>query len=149
MVQTQGHLLPCKTGRLCVQTRYILGDVGQSLVVGYGLNPPSHVQNEAASCPPAPITCNAVSAQLSPNPNPNVIAGALVEGGIFSDTFQVRCLIKPCQHVPSLACYTNCFGRGSKNGWAMAGFPSYQLIRGLIGQVGLEAAREAVHACMP
>ena len=71
-----------------MQTRYVLGDAGQSLVVGIGMDPPSHVQNEAASCPAPPIMCNAVSAQLSPNPNPNVIYGALVEGGIFSDTFQ-------------------------------------------------------------
>ena len=72
------------------QTRYVLGDAGQSLVVGIGTDPPSHVQNEAASCPAPPIACNAVSAQLSPNPNPNVVYGALVEGGIFSDTFQAR-----------------------------------------------------------
>ena len=72
-----------------MQTRYILGDAGASLVVGYGHDPPTHVQNEAASCPPEPVQCNAVSAELSPNPNPNVIYGALVEGPIYTDTFQV------------------------------------------------------------
>ncbi|CAL8470908.1 g10450 [Coccomyxa elongata] len=70
------------------QTRYVLGDAGRSLLTGYGKDPPTHVQNEAASCPPAPIACNAVSAQLSPDPNPNTLYGALVEGPIFSDTFQ-------------------------------------------------------------
>lgn len=72
-----------------MQTRYILGDAGFSLVVGYGHDSPTHVQNEAASCPPEPVQCNAVSAELSPNPNPNVIYGALVEGPIYTDTFQV------------------------------------------------------------
>jgi hypothetical protein len=75
-----------------MQTRYVLGDVGRSLLTGYGKDPPAHIQNEAASCPPEPIACNAVSAQLSPNPNPNVDYGALVEGPIFSDNFQVGTL---------------------------------------------------------
>ncbi len=75
---------------LRMQTRYVLGDAGRSLLTGYGKDPPTHVQNEAASCPPAPIACNAVSAQLSPDPNPNTLYGALVEGPIFSDTFQVQ-----------------------------------------------------------
>ena len=79
---------PCNTC-LCMQTRYILGDAGYSLVVGYGHDAPSHVQNEAASCPPEPIACNAVSAELSPNPNPNTVYGALVEGPIYTDAFQV------------------------------------------------------------
>ena len=71
------------------QTRYILGDAGYSSVTGYGHNPPTHVQSEAASCPQPPIQCNAVSAELSPNPNPNTMYGAIVEGPIYTDTFQV------------------------------------------------------------
>ena len=72
-----------------MQTRYILGDAGYSSVTGYGHNAPTHVQNEAASCPQPPVQCNAVSAELSPNPNPNTMYGALVEGPIYTDTFQV------------------------------------------------------------
>lgn len=74
---------------LGIQTRYVLGDAGRSLLTGYGKDPPTHVQNEAASCPASPIACNAVSAQLSPNPNPNTLYGALVEGPVYSDLFQV------------------------------------------------------------
>jgi hypothetical protein len=80
---------------VCMQTRYVLGDAGRSLLTGYGKNPPTHVQNEAASCPPLPIACNAVSAQLSPDPNPNTLNGALVEGPNFSDTFQVLAATPP------------------------------------------------------
>lgn len=72
-----------------VQTRYILGDAGYSSVTGYGHDAPTHVQNEASSCPQPPVQCNAVSAELSPNPNPNTMYGALVEGPIYTDTFQV------------------------------------------------------------
>ena len=43
------------------QLRYMLGGAGRSLVVGYGVNPPVKVQNEAASCNPSPTVCNAVS----------------------------------------------------------------------------------------
>lgn len=42
------------------QIRYMLGGAGQSLVVGFGVDPPSRVQNEAASCQPAPASCNKV-----------------------------------------------------------------------------------------
>ena len=52
------------------QIRYILGDAGQSLVVGYGKDPPSACANQAASCPTQPAACNAVTAKLSPTANP-------------------------------------------------------------------------------
>jgi hypothetical protein len=58
-------------------------------MVGYGHNAPSHSQNQAASCYPAPTQCNAVSSELSPLANPNVLYGALVEGDGFSDTLPV------------------------------------------------------------
>ena len=44
------------------QLRYMLGGAGRSLVVGYGVDPPTEAQNEAASCQPAPTTCNSVRA---------------------------------------------------------------------------------------
>jgi hypothetical protein len=67
----------------------MLGDAGFSFMVGYGHNAPSHSQNQAASCYPAPTQCNAVSSELSPLANPNVLYGALVEGDGFSDTLPV------------------------------------------------------------
>jgi hypothetical protein len=36
------------------QVRYVLGDAGRSLVVGYGKNPPKRTQDRAAACPDAP-----------------------------------------------------------------------------------------------
>ena len=93
---------------MAVQTRYILGDAGYSSVTGFGHDAPTHVQSEAASCPQPPIQCNAVSAELSPNPNPNTMYGALVEGPIYTDTFQV------VLHTLSLHyCTLHASGRGS------------------------------------
>ena len=75
------------------QIRYMLGDADQSYVVGYGVRAPAHADNRAASCPPPPQQCNAVTGLLNPNANPNVLYGALVEGALFSDRFQdVRAL---------------------------------------------------------
>lgn len=75
------------------QIRYMLGDADQSYVVGYGVRAPAHADNRAASCPPPPQQCNAVTGLLNPNANPNVLYGALVEGALFSDKFQdVRAL---------------------------------------------------------
>jgi len=70
------------------QLRYMLGDAGQSLVVGYGRAPPTHAASRAASCPPPPQRCDAVSGLLNPQPNPHVLYGALVGGALFSDAFQ-------------------------------------------------------------
>lgn len=36
------------------QVRYVLGDTGRSLVVGYGRNPPKRTQDRAAACPDPP-----------------------------------------------------------------------------------------------
>ena len=75
------------------QIRYMLGDADQSYVIGYGVSAPTHAENRAASCPPPPQQCNAVTGLLNPNANPNVLYGALVEGALFSDRFQdVRAL---------------------------------------------------------
>lgn len=60
-----------------------------SFVVGMGKNPPAHAQNPAASCPPAPATCNYVNNYLSSTPNTNILYGALVEGNGFTDIFVV------------------------------------------------------------
>lgn len=47
--------------------RYILGDSGRSLMAGWGKNPPTHIQNRAASCPSPPNVCNVVSSPLMPH----------------------------------------------------------------------------------
>ena len=44
-----------------VQLRYMLGgDRDRSLFAGMGKNPPTHIQNRAASCPSPPAPCNMV-----------------------------------------------------------------------------------------
>jgi hypothetical protein len=68
------------------QIRYMLGDASRSLVAGYGKNPPTQVQNKAASCPNAPATCNITQLYIN-KPNPHVLTGALVYQPDFSDAF--------------------------------------------------------------
>lgn len=59
--------------------RYVLGESGRSHVAGFGKNPPTHIQSMPASCPPKPLPCNFVDAFLTPDANPNILYGALVE----------------------------------------------------------------------
>ena len=59
--------------------RYLLGESGRSHIVGFGKDPPTHVQNMPASCEAVPQPCNFVNAYLTPSANPNVLYGALVE----------------------------------------------------------------------
>ena len=64
--------------------RYILGSGGRSYMVGWGINPPSHVPDPAASCPAAVQPCAAPKASsqqyASPDPDPHALSGALVSG---------------------------------------------------------------------
>lgn len=69
------------------QVRYVLGDTGRSLVVGYGRNPPRRTQDRAAACPDPPEVCNRVTGLLSPDPDPHELRGALVYGSGRSDAF--------------------------------------------------------------
>ncbi|MED6157283.1 Esterase/lipase/thioesterase [Stylosanthes scabra] len=70
------------------QVDYILGDnpLGMSYMVGYGAHYPQRIHHRASSLPsvavhPAHIGCKAGSRYfLSPNPNPNVLVGAVVGG---------------------------------------------------------------------
>lgn len=56
-----------------VQMRYMLGDSGRSLIAGWGKNPPTHIQNRAASCPSAPENCTLVTHRSTdPVMNPSV-----------------------------------------------------------------------------
>jgi endoglucanase len=69
------------------QLRYMLGDSGRSLVVGYGRNPPRRTQDRGAACPESPAVCNRVTGLLSPDPDVYELTGALVHGPGFSDDF--------------------------------------------------------------
>ncbi|KAG6579263.1 Endoglucanase 8, partial [Cucurbita argyrosperma subsp. sororia] len=77
------------------QVDYILGDnpLEMSYMVGYGARYPRRIHHRASSLPsvqahPARIGCKAGSRYfLSPNPNPNVLVGAVVGGPNVSDAF--------------------------------------------------------------
>ncbi|XP_010271277.1 PREDICTED: endoglucanase 8-like [Nelumbo nucifera] len=77
------------------QVDYILGDnpLRMSYMVGYGPRYPQRIHHRASSLPsvrahPARIGCKAGSRYfLSPNPNPNVLVGAVVGGPNSSDAF--------------------------------------------------------------
>ncbi|XP_061344918.1 endoglucanase 8-like isoform X1 [Gastrolobium bilobum] len=70
------------------QVDYILGDnpLGMSYMVGYGAHYPQRIHHRGSSLPsivahPAHIDCKAGSRYFfSPNPNPNVLVGAVVGG---------------------------------------------------------------------
>ncbi|KAL1531953.1 Esterase/lipase/thioesterase [Salvia divinorum] len=77
------------------QVDYILGDnpLGMSYMVGYGRRYPERIHHRGSSLPsvhahPARIACKEGSRYyLSPNPNPNVLVGAVVGGPNSSDAF--------------------------------------------------------------
>ena len=69
------------------QMRYILGDGGRSLMVGWGKKPPRHVQSRMAACPKAPATCDAATHLYGPAPDANVMRGAIVEFPAFDDHY--------------------------------------------------------------
>jgi endoglucanase len=69
------------------QMRYILGDSGRSLVVGFGQDPPQRTQDRGAGCPAAPATCNRVTGLMSPDPDTYELTGALVQGPGRSDNY--------------------------------------------------------------
>ncbi|OWM76648.1 endoglucanase 8-like [Punica granatum] len=77
------------------QVDYILGDnpLGMSYMVGYGARYPLRIHHRASSLPsvhahPTHIGCKAGSKYfLSPNPNPNLLVGAVVGGPNVTDAF--------------------------------------------------------------
>lgn len=77
------------------QVDYILGDnpLMMSYMVGYGARYPQRIHHRGSSLPsvqvhPAHIGCKAGSRYfLSPNPNPNLLVGAVVGGPNSSDAF--------------------------------------------------------------
>ncbi|KAK4753839.1 hypothetical protein SAY87_001943 [Trapa incisa] len=77
------------------QVDYILGDnpLGMSYMVGYGTRYPRRIHHRASSLPsvqahPARIGCKAGSRYyISPDPNPNLLVGAVVGGPNVTDAF--------------------------------------------------------------
>ena len=61
------------------QLEYMLGSSGRSFVAGFGSNPPLRAHHKASSCPLAPARCDWDNFN-SPNPNPQILHGALVGG---------------------------------------------------------------------
>ena len=45
-----------------ISRRYVMGDNKESLVVGYGTNPPTHAASMPASCPARPRPCRVLYA---------------------------------------------------------------------------------------
>ena len=68
------------------QLDYALGSTGRSYVCGFGNNPPVKPHHRAASCPDMPQPCDS-SAANSPDPNPQVLYGALVGGPDANDYY--------------------------------------------------------------
>ncbi|XP_077863410.1 endoglucanase E-4-like [Saccoglossus kowalevskii] len=69
------------------QLNYILGDTGRSYVCGFGKNPPVQPHHRSSSCPDLPETC-AWGAFRSPDPNPQILYGALVGGPDGNDDYE-------------------------------------------------------------
>ncbi|KAL6539066.1 Esterase/lipase/thioesterase [Orobanche minor] len=87
---------PARLKRLAKrQVDYILGEnpLRMSYMVGYGLHYPQRIHHRASSLPSltahrARIGCKAGSHYfLSPNPNPNILVGAVVGGPNITDAF--------------------------------------------------------------
>jgi len=68
------------------QINYALGDSGRSYVLGFGNNPPQKSHHRAASCPDLPAPCG-YDQSNSPNPNPQILYGALAGGPDRNDQF--------------------------------------------------------------
>ncbi|CAG0886958.1 unnamed protein product [Darwinula stevensoni] len=73
------------------QIDYILGDTGFSYVIGFGTNYPLHPHHASSSCPTVD-ECGGCECDWSyfetPNPNPQILEGALIGGPDINDDFQ-------------------------------------------------------------
>jgi len=69
------------------QIHYMLGDAGRSYVCGVGHNPPQRPHHRAASCSPDPWVWCDWGDYYKPDPNPNVLYGALVGGPDMWDNY--------------------------------------------------------------
>lgn len=81
------QLPEAEQGTGLAQVRYMLGDAGRSLMVGFGKNYPTHVQNRAASCATT-STCTQANALLVSTPNPHTLEGATPQFATFSDSYE-------------------------------------------------------------
>nr|XP_006820531.1 PREDICTED: endoglucanase-like [Saccoglossus kowalevskii] len=68
------------------QIGYMLGDTGRSFVTNFGVNPPVRIHHRSSSCPDRPEPCD-VSYLGSPEPNKQVLEGALVGGPDINDNY--------------------------------------------------------------
>ncbi|ODM95900.1 Endoglucanase 1 [Orchesella cincta] len=68
------------------QLDYALGSTGRSFVCGFGNNPPQRPHHRSSSCPNRPAPCD-WQAYNSPDPNPQVLTGALVGGPDQQDQY--------------------------------------------------------------
>ncbi|KAK7083492.1 hypothetical protein SK128_017351 [Halocaridina rubra] len=68
------------------QIHYMLGDGGQSFVVGFGSNPPVRPHHASSSCPSAPAPCD-WNTFSSNSPNAHELTGALVGGPDINDHY--------------------------------------------------------------
>ncbi|XP_077869110.1 uncharacterized protein LOC144360098 [Saccoglossus kowalevskii] len=69
------------------QLGYILGDTGRSFVCGFGENPPVYPHHRSSSCPDLPELCTWDDFR-SPDPNPQILYGALVGGPDENDDYE-------------------------------------------------------------
>ena len=71
------------------QVRYILGDVSQSLYIGFGPDAPTHISDRASSCPKdAQTACHFLNSYYTPDPNPNIPTGLVYGAGLGGDAFR-------------------------------------------------------------
>ncbi|CAL8072378.1 unnamed protein product [Orchesella dallaii] len=68
------------------QIDYVLGSTGRSFMCGFGNNPPQRPHHRASSCPNRPAPCDWQNYN-SPDPNPQVLTGALVGGPNQQDQY--------------------------------------------------------------
>ncbi|CAM4762085.1 unnamed protein product [Rotaria magnacalcarata] len=71
------------------QINYMLGDSGRSYVIGFGQNSPQRPHHRSSSCPSRPAVCD-WNAYNSPQPNPQLLIGALVGGPDQNDSYEDR-----------------------------------------------------------
>ncbi|CAF3355726.1 unnamed protein product [Rotaria socialis] len=71
------------------QINYMLGDSGRSYVIGFGQNFPQRPHHRSSSCPSRPAVCD-WNAYNSPQPNPQLLIGALVGGPDQNDSYEDR-----------------------------------------------------------
>lgn len=83
------HDLNVETNRQWAESQinFLLGDVGHSFVVGYGVDPPQRPHHRGSSCPSPPVACETSWAQQQTGPNPHVLYGALVGGPAQDGTY--------------------------------------------------------------